>query len=254
LGRGLFHIFKTARLNLRYASLKTAMHFCFIRKMELLIAAVFIAAPFLCAQDPAAPNQDAQRKDLVVVKGMPPRTAPTEYQAHAQSGTFTIAAEFMGHAVPTPDATYTTEDMVVVEVAIFGPPDAHNKMSIGDFSLRINGKKQAQPSQPYELAFHSLKDPEWEPPKAAQKSKTSIGTGGGGGGQDDPNPAPVHMPIELRRAMEQRVQKATMAAGDRVLPQAALIFFDYRGKVEKITSLDLIYSGPAGSATLALQP
>jgi len=226
------------------------MQSCFTPKAALFVAAVFITVPFACAQEPAAPpSPDAQR-----AKGMPPRTAPTEYQAHAQSGDYTIAAEFMGHSVPTPDATYTSEDYVVVEVAVFGPPDARAKMSIGDFSLRINGKKQAQPSQPYQLAFHSLKDPEWEPPKAAAKSKTSIGGGGAGAGQDDPNPAPVHMPIDLRRAMELRVQKATMAEGDRALPQAALIFFEFHGKTQKITSLELIYSGPAGTATLALQP
>jgi hypothetical protein len=62
------------------------------------------------------------------------------------------------------------------------------------------------------------------------------------------------MPLELRRAMEQRVQKAAMLEGDRALPQGGLLFFEYRGKTQGIRSLELIYSGAAGNATLMLQP
>ncbi len=62
------------------------------------------------------------------------------------------------------------------------------------------------------------------------------------------------MPIELRRTMEQRVKRAAMLEGDRDLPQAGLLFFDYRGKTQNIRSLELIYSGSAGSAKVALQP
>ena len=196
------------------------------------------------AQAPESPRNES--------KGLPPRAGPADYQAQTQAGMLNIGAEFTGHSVPTADGTYTTEDFVVVEVGVFGPPQARTQLSIGDFSLRINGKKIASPAQPYELAFRSLKDPEWEPPtKTESKSKTSLG---GDGGADNPPPAPVHMPIELRRAMEQRVQKAAMLQGDRALPQAGLLFFEYRGKTQGIRSLELIYSGPAGSATLPLHP
>jgi len=202
----------------------------------------------------SAQAQDVPRKEASAneAKGMPPRVSPAEYQAQAQAGAVTVAAEFMGHNVPTPEAIYTTEDFVVVEAGLFGPPGARATLSTGDFSLRINGKKTALPSQPYELAFRSLKDPEWEPPsKSESKSKTSIG---GGGADQGSAPAPVHMPMELRRAMEQRVQRATLLEGDRALPQAGLLFFEYRGKTQGIRSLELIYSGSAGNANLALQP
>jgi hypothetical protein len=197
----------------------------------------------------------AQSKDATAseVKGMPPRVAPTEYQTHVAAGPLTIAADFEGHSVATPEATYTTEDYVVVEVGLFGASGARANLSKGDFSLRINGKKTAAPSQPYELVFKSLKDPEWEPSSKESKSKTSIGGAGGGGDSGGP-PAPVHMPMELRRAMEQRVQRTTMLEGDRALPQAGLLFFEYRGKTQGIRSLELIYTGSAGNASLALQP
>jgi len=188
---------------------------------------------------------------------MPPRAAPAEYQAQAQAGTVTVAAEFTGHSVSTGQGTpLSTEDYVVVEVGLFGAPEARLKLSASDFSLRVNGKKTPVPTQPYGLVVGSLKDPEWEPPAAPSKSKTSIGGGGGGGDPSDPNapPAPVKIPIEVQRAMAQRVQKASLPEGDRGLPQAGLIFFPYRGKTQGIHSLELIYNGPEGKATLALRP
>jgi hypothetical protein len=42
--------------------------------------------------------------------------------------------------------------------------------------------------------------------------------------------------------------------GDRALPQAGLLFFQYRGNAKSIHSVELTYTGLAGKATLALQP
>lgn len=205
---------------------------------------------------PLGQGQTLPVKDAVVneSKGMPPRVSPTEYQAHAQVGTVTLAAEFTGHGIGTPQGSLTTEDYVVVEAGFFGPAEARTTLAISEFSLRINGKKAPLPGQPYGLVLGSVKDPEWEPP-AEKKSKSSM-TGGGGGGQgqgNDPPPVPK-MSFAERRAMEQKVQKATMPEGDRALPVAGLIFFQYRGKTQGIKSLELIYEGPAGKATLMLQP
>jgi hypothetical protein len=204
------------------------------------------------AQEP--PAQDAAAKDAPASesKGLPPRATPADYQAHTQVGTLTLAADFVRHSVPTPEATYSTEDFVIVEAGLFGPPQSRLNLSIGDFSLRINGKKVAMPSQPYGLSFSSLKDPEWEPPSKPKAEKPTLNAGGG---QPDDSFHPiVRMPIELKRTMQQRVQRASMPEGDRALPAAGLLFFEYRGKPESIRSLELIYTGPAGKATLALQP
>ncbi len=168
----------------------------------------------------------------------------------------TIGAEFAGHSVTAPDHTYSSEDYVVVEAGLFGPPGARATLSRDDFSLRVNGKKNVLPSEPYELVFKSLKDPEWQPPPVPEDQKGSKGglTTGGGGQNDTAPPPPPKMPFPLRRAMEQHVQRAAMQEGDRPLPQAGLLFFLYRGKAEGIKSLELIYSGAAGKTTLTLQP
>jgi hypothetical protein len=186
-------------------------------------------------------------------EGIPPRSAPTDYQAQAKAGDITIAADFAGHSVPTPEATLSTDDYVVVEIAFFGPPGSKLKLSTDDFSMRLNGKKKGLTSQPSELVFRSLKDPEWNPPEQKEKkSKTSFG----GGGDTDNSSAqlPPKVPFELRRTMSQRVEKASLPQGERPLPQAGLIFFDYHGKAASLHSIELVYKGPAGEATLTLTP
>lgn len=219
----------------------SALRFCLV--------AFVCAASLAVAQPPA--SQDGKTSDSAASesKGIPPRAAATEYLSQGKAGSVTIGAEFLGHSVATPEATYTAEDYVVVEAGMFGAPDARAKLSADNFSLRINGKK-ALPNQPYELVFKSLKDPEWEPLKK-EKSKGSLNAGGGG---QEEAPAVVHMPIELKRAMEANVRKAVMPEGDRMLPQAGLLFFEYRGKTQSIRSLELVYSGSAGNATIKLQP
>ncbi|HLN02598.1 MAG TPA: hypothetical protein VK335_25140 [Bryobacteraceae bacterium] len=214
------------------------------------IAVVLAATLCLCAQEQATPTKDARPNEA---QGLPPRAAPTDYQSQAKAGEVTIAAEFDGHSVPTEEQTLNTEDFVVVEVALFGPPGARTQISLDDFSLRVNGKKAPVPGLSYVVVFSSLKDPTWVSPDAekAKESKTSIGTGGG---QDSSNtPVVIHVPIELQRAMQQHTQKAALPLGNRTLPQAGLLFFQYRGKEKGINSVELIYSGAAGKATLALQ-
>ena len=228
-----------------------------MRLFHVLRIVVPIAAICFGARGQAPPAQAPPAKEAPVeVKGMPPRAAPGDYQAHAQAGPVTIGAEFTGHAINPPQGSaLTSEDYVTVEVALFGPAGARATLSSGDFSLRINGKKTALPSQPFGVVLTSLKDPEWEPPVPVEKkSKTSMGGGGGGEDPNAPPPTPPKPPFGFVRAMQQRVQKAALPEGDRPLPQAGLIFFDYRRGDKSIHSLELIYEGPAGKATLKLTP
>jgi len=193
---------------------------------------------------------------LIVSTGVPPRPAPSDYQAQGQTGTITIAADFTGHSIPTPDATFTTEQYIAFEVGLFGKAGDRTTLSPDQFSLKLNGKKSVIQSSPYALIFSSLKNPEWEEEQVAakvEKAKTSI-NGSGGGGADDPKPAPPKMPIGVARAMEQKVQKAALPEGDRALPLAGLLFFQYGGNVKKLSSIELLYNGPAGKAKLTIQP
>ena len=216
---------------------------------------VLLPAASMCLQGQAqapgeAPKVAAQPSRA---EGIPPRSAPTDYQAQAKAGDITVAADFAGHSVPTPEATLSTDDYIVVEVALFGPPGSKLNLSTDNFSMRVNGKKKPLTSEPSELVFRSLKDPEWNPPEQKEKkAKTSFG----GGGDTDSSSAqlPPKMPFELRRTMSQRVEKASLPQGERQLPLAGLIFFDYHGKAASLHSIELVYKGPAGEATLTLTP
>ena len=210
------------------------------------LAPILVIGGCLQGQTPPAASTE--------IKGIPPRATPGDYQFQVQAGTVTIAAEFTGHSLPTFEGPLNSEDYIAVETALFGNAGAPLKISAKDFSLRVNGKKVPLPSQPYGLTFSSLKDPEWVPPEGpAPKSKgSSIGTGGQGQGDSSP-PTPPKVPVPTQRAWAQRVQKATLPEGDRPLPQAGLIFFQYRGNDRSLQSVELLYEGPAGKATLKLR-
>lgn len=189
---------------------------------------------------------------------MAPRAAATDYYARGQAGAVTIAAEFLGHSIPTPQGILNTEDYVAVETAVFGAADAHATIALSDYSLRINGKK-AQPAQPFEVVAYSIKDPEWAPPPSPDKPKTSLNSGGGGGGGilgggGDEKPTPPKMPPAEVVRMQQRVRKMLIPEGDRPLPQAGLVFFRYGGAAKGIYEVQLVYKGAAGKTTLDMHP
>jgi hypothetical protein len=222
-----------------------------MRHFSVWTIAVLAVSLSPCAYPQAAESKEAAQT-TAEFKGMPPRASPAEYQAQAKAGAFTIAAEFAGHSVPKVEGPLNTEEFVVVETAFFGEPGARLALSANSFSLRINGKKGKLDSVPFGMVTSSLKDPEWQPPeqKEEKQSKTGLSTGQGG----DTTPVVVHVPLELRRAMAQYLQKASLPEGDRQLPAAGLIYFRFSGRVKSIRSIELVYSGPAGEATLNLQP
>lgn len=197
-------------------------------------------------------------------QGLPARATPGDYQVQAKAGNITIAAEFTGHGIPTGGSDpLTSEDYIAVEVGLFGPAGAKLTLSASDFSLRINGNKKPMPSQPWALVAKNVKDPNWVSPEAASaepKSKGGVTGGAGGGGAagsqrapGDPPPSPPKVPIETLRVWQQGVRRAALALGERPLPQAGLLFFQHRGKAENLRSVELVYEGPAGTATLTLQ-
>jgi hypothetical protein len=216
------------------------------------IASVALLAAFLLKAQPADQQQQLQ--------GLPARATPSEYQAQAKVGNIVVAAEFTGHGIPTAGQDpLSSEDFIGVEVGLFGPADAKLVISAADFSLRINGKKPPSPSQPWTLVAKTVKDPNWVSPEAAHaepKSKGGVSTSGGGNSgrsPGDPPPLPPKVPIETLRVWQQSVRRSALSVGERPLPQAGLIFFQHRGKTENIRSIELVYEGPAGSATLTLQ-
>ncbi|HKW97881.1 MAG TPA: hypothetical protein VJN43_09100 [Bryobacteraceae bacterium] len=216
-------------------------------RISIPVFTVFACALGLLQGQADPPKQVAPPKD----EGLPARATPADYQFHAQAGNLTLAAEFTGHNVGTPEGTLTTEDYVVVEAAIYGPDGARTTLSPTDFTIRIN-KKKPETAQPYGLVVSTLKDFQLEPTAAEQKEKTSVSTGGGQ--KDNSPPPPFRVPDAVRHEWRIRLQKISMPEGDRALPKAGLLYFPYRGKTDKIQSIELTYNGPAGKCSMALEP
>jgi hypothetical protein len=227
------------------------MRFFSVVKMGAVMAAVLGGAWWLHGQD--ASSNGTSAGNGAPARGLPPRLTPSDYQFHVQAGAVTIAAEFVGHSVPTEEGgPYATDSFVAVTTALFGARDAKIQLNNKDFSLRINGKKPPLPSQPSVTVFPTLRDPEWEPLNAEKEQARTASAGEGRAGQPQFRPATIQMPAERRHVMEQRVLKALLAEGNRALPQAGLLFFEWRADTKGIRSIELVYSGPAGNATLAL--
>ncbi len=228
-------------------------------RYDLIFTAALAAAlcqPAFAQNPPAAPQAPAAAKTPPTIDAppIPVRPSPGDYQGHASTGPFTIAAEFTAHAVVTPNASFSNEDYVTVEVALYGPAGAHLRLSLEDFSLRINGKK-AVPSQSFVLLQKALKDPSYVPPEEEKKAdKGDAGVPVVGESPSDRNPQWHPVPFEITHAMEVRVQKATLPEGDRNLPQAGLVYFPYKGRDNSVTSVELLYDGPAGRAVVPLHP
>lgn len=200
--------------------------------------------------------QTAQEPQTPEIKGMSPRATPNDYQSHQKVGPVTLAADFTQHSISDLQGTMTSDEYIVVELGVFGAPGAHTTLSTDNFSLRINGNKKLLPSVPYGMVLTSLKDPNYvSPDEIAAKEKKSSSTSIGGGGQQGNDPPPViHIPLEKQREWAKRARAAALPEGDRSLPIAGLLFFHFTGKANKIHSIDLVYEGPAGKTTLALQP
>lgn len=202
-----------------------------------------------------------------------PRTSPSDYPARAVLGqSVTLAAEYLVHAIPTPEGSFFTNDYLVVEAMFFGPRLNPLKLAAENFALRINGRKiPLTPDAPGAVAA-SLKYPDWTRRPAA------IGTAGIGDRQviigqpapverfpGDPRarrgPAqprapepenPAGQPQEARMPVEERIQRAALPSGEQAPPAGGLLFFRFEGKTRSIKSVQLEYDGPAGKVTLKL--
>ena len=221
--------------------------------MSLRHTALLLAFAACAAAQTSAPPLKAS-------KGLPPRNNAAEYLSRGQIGKVQVGAEFDRHSVPTADSILTTEHFVAVEIGLFGAPGDHLAISYGDFSLNINGKKNPLPTEQYAAVFKNLRDPNWTSPEEI-KAKEDKQSGGGGSGLTTNNtqtdnmnmPVIVHIPPEMEKAMATSVTNAALPEGDRQLPIAGLLFFAYSGDAKGIKTVELVYNGPAGKATIPLQ-
>ncbi len=196
-------------------------------------------------------------------QGTDTKPKPEDYEVHAQAKGAVIGAEFMVHSFSRGEASYLAPNYLVVEVALFPPKGSTLTVQNGNFSLRVNGKKELLFPQPASMVAAGLKHPEWEMPGGAQPSgSVSRGNRGVilGGPVYNPSPFPGSNPpgttlpprVEIPKdnpsgvekeevKPEELVVQTALVEGEHHAPISGFLYFAYRGKISGIKTLELLY-------------
>lgn len=202
----------------------------------------------------AAGAQDGERK-------------PADYPVQVPVGGVILAAENLGPAVPSTLGSLYTNGYLTIEIAMFPDKARTTDVTHGQFTLRINGTKTQIPADSSGAVAASIKYPDWE-----RRRHLEASAGMGDGVVIVGRPAPVgrfpgdpttrrtpvpSTPTGLERekdpaTVEEIVARAGLPEGDLRLPVRGCLYFPYKGKLKKIKTLEVIYTGPLGEAVLRI--
>ena len=199
---------------------------------------------------------------IAFAQGTDPKPKPDDYPVQAQvqilGNPVALGAEFMVHSFSRGEEAYIAPDFLVVEVALYPPKGVTIPVSPSQFTLRVNGKKPLA-AQPPGLVASSLSHPEWQ-----SRPRFEAGGGMGGIGVGTGQPRPVDFPGQTPQpgsrlpsppkddpsgglAQRERVSPQQLVA-DTALPQGEIhaplsgfLYFNYKGKISSIKSLELLY-------------
>ncbi|MBM3756988.1 MAG: hypothetical protein FJW38_23770 [Acidobacteria bacterium] len=197
---------------------------------------------------------------LLAQESIPARAKPSDYKVSAVAGPHTIAADFLGHTIPAPESTFVTNDYIVIELAVFPAARSDYRFDSGKLTLRVNGKKPEMLPQAPGFVAAALKYPSWEQ-RPRIEATGGIGNAGVILGRDPaarfpgdrraPMPPPGMPPkqpggveVEKREMLRPEEWVTKLAWEDRPVkgPSAGLLYFPFRGKLDKIKKLELLYA------------
>jgi len=190
---------------------------------------------------------------------------PEDYDVHAHATVLgkpvEVGAEFVVHSFSAGEESYVAPDFLVVDVALYPAKGDTLQVSLSQFLLRVNGKKQPLMAQPAQLVASSLRYPEWQ-----NRPHVEAGGGMGGMGVGIGQPRPTNIPgyppqpgtttrppIDVpkdnpggldprqRAKPEDLVVRTALPAGEFQKPISGFLYFSYKGKVASIKSLELLY-------------
>lgn len=200
-----------------------------------------------------------------------PKQKPEAYAAHLDFKKASIGADHHSHTLPTGSSSLFLSEYLVIEVAIFPMLEKEFPVSPGNFTLRLNGKKQVILAQTPGLVVSSVKNSGW-----GQSPTVAVAVGDGdrevvvGGPQRKPrfpgdptgNPTPrprVPEPENTSAVTPEPAPKPEEMIPDLALqqqlishPVAGYLYFPYSGKLKALKTIELIYEGPAGSGKVDL--
>jgi hypothetical protein len=204
---------------------------------------------------------------LAAQYGTHPKPSEQDYPAHIKAEKVSVGAEFMVHSFSNGRDSYIAKDYLVVEVALFPVKGQTLAVEAGQFTLLVNGRKQALASQAPEFVAASLKYPDWETRPRAQASAGPVIFGapapverfpGDPSARTGPMPprAPQDDPSGLGKeppvTPDELAVQTALPDGQYHDPVSGYLYFAWRGKTKSIRSLTLEFTGPAGEVTLPL--
>jgi len=200
--------------------------------------------------------------------GTTPKPSAQEYPARAKIEKLSIGAEYLVHSFSSGSQMFIAKDYLVVEVALFPANGQSLPVSAGHFSLQINGRKQALSPQAPEIVANALKYPDPHTSSGlhptAQLGPIVLGQPkpverfpGDPDARSGPTPRrPDEDPKDLDKeppiTAEELVVQAALPEGEHRGPTSGFLYFPYRGRINRIRSLELVFSSPDGSAILPL--
>ena len=206
---------------------------------------------------------------LAAQYGTTPKASEQDYPVRAKLEKLSIGAEYLVHSFSGGRQMFIARDYLVVEVALFPAKGENLLVSTGQFSLRVNGRKQTVLPQAPEILANALRYPDLNTSQGVQHVE-QVGPVIFGQPQPterfpgDPNVraprvppgAPDDNPSGMDKeppvtAPELAVQ-AALPEGEHHGPTSGYLYFPYRGNIHRIRLLELVFTGPAGSATLPL--
>lgn len=204
---------------------------------------------------------------LLFGQGTEPKQKAEDYEVHAQAQNAAVGAEFMMHSFSRGEQAYLVQDYLVVEVALFPPKGAAITVQNIDFGLRINGRKQLLNPAATSMVAASLQHPEWEQPGGVRPSVAGRSGNVGmmmGGPPYNPTPFPgsnppgTQMPprVPIPQDNPTGMEKEHVNAGELMIQTALVegehhsafsgfLYFPYRGKINAIKTLELVYQDAA---------
>ena len=195
-----------------------------------------------------------------------PKPAASDYPVHGAAGNVALGAEYLVRSFSGRGRTFFAPDHLVVEVAVYPPKGEAVAVSTGQFSLRINGKKEMIPAQGPEFVAAGFKYPDWEQRRRLE-AMGGVGNAGVIVGRPeprerfpgDPRPSVNRLPAPPRAPEDrQGVEPDQPVRAEDVVIECALLereirsasagylYFPFKGKTKSIRSLELVYRGRPG--------
>ena len=194
---------------------------------------------------------------LCRAQGTESKKSASEFPVHAALNDADAAADFMVRLISYGRESFITDNFLVVEVAIFPHTGKVYDVRTNQFSLRVNGKKEALFAQSPGMVIASVKYPDW------QTQPGGVGDiGAGGGGVGIGQPAPERFPgdprarriprpgtgqddseaqalKEPRMSPSEVITRSAIPEGPRKTPVSGYLFFPWRGNPAKLKSVEL---------------